>query len=235
MDRPEAILLDMGGVLLDPADRWDAESFPLSFPNGLPEPAPLEWFLAMSEDIAKTFLALKPPRPVMDVRPFVETWLWRCKTVPTPAAVRRWLDVIEQWEVREVYEFVPGVLATLRGAGFRLGVISNTLTAGRALRAHFCRAGILDFFEMTLFSAEFGVNKPHPALFQHALDCMGLDASKAWYVGDKPQRDICGAHGVGMTTVLVDGPHADRAHDGPEYMPDLRIEDLSALPAVFGL
>ncbi|MCL4695333.1 MAG: HAD hydrolase-like protein, partial [Candidatus Hydrogenedentes bacterium] len=51
-------------------------------------------------------------------------------------------------------------------------------------------------------------------------------------VGDKPHRDIVGAHGVGMTGVLVDSTYHDRIQDGPEFEPDLKIPDISALPNV---
>lgn len=222
----------MGGVLLDPADRWDAESFAISFPSGLPEPAPLDWFLAMSGEIMAAFLALDPPRPAMTVRPFIEVALWKRGVAPTPELVERWFDVLCRWEARPVYEFVPEALRALHAMGYRLGVISNTLMPGDHIRREFAYAGILDLFEQIVFSAEFGVNKPAPALFQHVLDAMGLTADQAWYTGDKPQRDMRGAHGVGMTAVLVDSPHVGRMHDRPEDMPDLRVTNIAALPEV---
>lgn len=232
MNKPEAILLDMGGVLLDPADRWDAEGFEKSFPEGLPEPELRDWFLAMSMEIAETFLALAPPRPAMDVRPFIMTWLWKRRAVPSPDEVDRWFDVLCQWEARPVYDFVPAALRALHDMGFRLGLISNTIMPGTHIRKAFRQTGILDLFERTLFSAEFGANKPHPSLFRHVLDTMGLEANEAWYVGDKPQRDVRGAHAVGMTAVLVDSPHVEHIHDAPENVPDLRIPNIAALPQV---
>ena len=232
MNRPKAILFDMGGVLLDPADRWDAEGFKLSFPRGLPEPAQLDWFLAMSADTMETFLALTPPRPAMDVRPFIQTWLWKRQVEPDAGLVERWFDVLAQWEVRPVYPFVPDAIRTLKDMGMLLGVISNTVMPGTHIRERFREAGILDLFECVIFSAEFGINKPDPSLFWHALDAMGLKPDEAWYVGDNPERDIRGAHGAGMTGVLVDSPYVRQIHDAPENVPDLRIPDIAALPEV---
>jgi putative hydrolase of the HAD superfamily len=93
-------------------------------------------------------------------------------------------------------------------------------------------AGILDLFEFAVFSAEFGTNKPDPSIFRHALDSMAVDAGDAWYVGDKPNRDVCGAHGVGMKAVLVDSAHHEHINDAPENVPDLRIADISELPGL---
>ncbi len=227
---PKAVLFDMGGVLLDAADRWDAAQFPVSFPNGLPEPAPLEWFLAMSSDIMETFVALPPPRPAMDVRPLIAAWLRKRSIEADSETVERWFDVLMRWEASPVYPFVPAPLRALASMGIRLGVISNTLMPAKYIRERFRDAGILDLFEFTVFSAEYGVNKPDPALFRHALDAMRLRPEEAWYVGDKPQRDVCGAHGAGMTAVLVDSRHHHRIHDGPDHVPDFRIPTIAALP-----
>lgn len=230
--RPDAVFFDMGGVLLESADRWDSDGFPKSFPEGLPEPAPLDWFLAMSHACIEHFTAVPPPRPAVDLSPLVEEWLKRGRIASAPQDVARWCDILAQWEVRPVYDFVLPTLQALQAMGIRMGVISNTVWKGRRLREHFHRAGILDLFETTVFSADFGVNKPHPAIFRYALDQLGVPPEQAWYVGDKPQRDVCGAHGVGMTAILVDSTHGERVHDAPENRPDLRIPTIAALPDI---
>ncbi|HOZ48167.1 MAG TPA: HAD family hydrolase [Candidatus Hydrogenedentes bacterium] len=232
MQKPTAILFDMGGVLLDPADHWDLDGFRQSFPDGLDEPELEPWFLDMSADIMATFVALEPPRPAMDARPFVEVWLWKRGQPPTPELVDHWLDMLERWEARPVYPFVPEALKTLRDRGFRLGVVSNTIMPATYIRQRFAETGILDLFECLAFSAERGINKPSPTLFRYVLDAMGVDSGDAWYVGDKPQRDVRGAHGVGMTAVLVDSRFAKHVHDAPENMPDLRIKDIADLPGL---
>jgi len=230
--KPKAILFDMGGVLLDSVDDWDAEGFPISFPDGLPDPAPLDWFLGMSQEISSRFLAMPVPRRAMEVRPIIEAWLRNRQAEPTPEMVEHWYEILCCWEASPVYAFVRPTLETLRDMGFRLGVISNTLMPAGRIRRRFDEAGIRTLFEFTVFSAEFGANKPDPAIFRHALDSMALDAGDVWYVGDKPNRDVCGAHSVGMTAVLVDSAHHEHINDAPENIPDLRIEDISELPSL---
>ena len=230
MTRPDAILFDMGGVLLEAADRWDAENFPKSFTDGLPLHAPQEWFLGMSSAVLGRYLALDPPRPAVDCRPTIAEWLERRGVKPTGEAVARWHDVLAQWEVRPVFPFVRPTLEALRAMGLRMGVVSNTAMPGERIRRHFRESGIYDFFDGLVFSGDFGVNKPHPSIFQHVLDEMRVEAARAWYVGDKPKRDVSGAHSVGMTAVLVDSAHAGHAHDAPENVPDVRIHTMADLP-----
>jgi HAD superfamily hydrolase (TIGR01662 family) len=232
MKKPEAILFDMGGVLLPASERYDEAGFRLSYPDGLPEPVPMDWFLGMSQDCLNRFLALTPPRPVMDVRPIIAEWLQNRGIEPEAEAVERWRALMERWEARPVYGHVRAALDALSRMGYRMAVVSNTMMAGRFLREHFENAGIGEFFEVTLFSAEFGVNKPDPAIFLAALQQMGVQPEQAWYVGDKPQRDVCGSHRAGMTAVLVDSAHGHRVADAPENEPDFRIGDISGLPGL---
>ena len=97
---------------------------------------------------------------------------------------------------------VPGTreaLARLRAARLRLGVVSNS--DGRvdaALEA----AGLREFFEVVIDSALAGVEKPDPAIFQAALEALGVPAPDALYVGDLYDVDVLGARAAGMDAVL---------------------------------
>ena len=232
LQKPDAVLFDMGGVLLESVDMWTDAGFEKSFPAGLPEGVSRDWFKDMSRDILRRYEALPSPRPAMDLRPIIAEWLPKAGIDPSPFWVDQWYSVLGWWEVRPLYPFVREALIKVRAAGYRIGLISNTLLKSSYHRDLFRAGGILDLFEFMVFSAEFGMNKPDPSIFQHALDTMKVDAARAWYVGDKPHRDVCGAHGVGMTAVLVDGPYDHRTKDSPAHVPDLRIRDISELPGV---
>lgn len=232
LKRPEVILFDMGGVLQDASVVWSAESWDRGVPADVPRPEPFDWFLAMSRDCMARFLALEPPRPAMDVRPIIGEWLRKRKEEATPDAIEYWFRFMLWWEAQPIYGFVGAALEALRGMGFRMGVVSNTLMPGDGLRENFARAGILEYFEAVVFSAEAGVNKPDPRIFEAALGMMGALPAPAWFVGDKPERDVLGAHRAGMTAVLVDSGHVSRMHDSPEHMPEARIRDIAELPAL---
>jgi putative hydrolase of the HAD superfamily len=51
--------------------------------------------------------------------------------------------------------------------------------------------------------------KPDPLPFRRALDALGVDASQAVFVGDRPDKDVAGAIAAGMRAVRVrTGEHA---------------------------
>ena len=52
-------------------------------------------------------------------------------------------------------------------------------------------------------SAEHGYMKPHPSIFQTALQRAGVRADASVMVGDSLAHDIEGARGVGMRPVLL--------------------------------
>jgi len=228
--KPDAILFDMGGVLLESVDMWTEAGFEKSYPSGLPGGVSRAWFMDMSRDVLRRFEALPAPRPAMDLRPIIAEWLPKAGIDATPERVEQWYAVLGWWEVRPLYPFVRDALMQVRAMGYRIGLISNTLLTSEYHRDLFRAAKIFDLFEYMVFSAEFGWNKPDPRIFRAALDRMGLEPARAWYVGDKPHRDVCGAHEVGMTAVLVDGPYEHRTNDSAAHVPDVRIRDIAELP-----
>jgi FMN phosphatase YigB (HAD superfamily) len=99
---------------------------------------------------------------------------------------------------------VQDALSAMQQAGHKLGVICNTgMAGGRVLREVLRRHGLLDYFEVTTFSNEFGVSKPHPRIFTHTLEALGgIEPSEALHVGDVEELDIEGARRAGMGSAL---------------------------------
>jgi FMN phosphatase YigB (HAD superfamily) len=92
----------------------------------------------------------------------------------------------------------------LKEAGFRLGVICNTgMAGGRVLRRVLGYYSLLDCFDVTTFSNEFGMPKPHPSIFEHTLrELGGVAAEKALHVGDMEDLDVAGARVAGLHSAL---------------------------------
>jgi HAD superfamily hydrolase (TIGR01549 family) len=105
---------------------------------------------------------------------------------------------------------VHGAVEAMKRAGYALGVICNTgMTGGRVLREVLRRHRLLDYFEVTVFSNEFGVAKPHPSIFTHTLEALGgIQPGQALHVGDLEELDIDGARRAGMYSALYT-PTAD--------------------------
>jgi len=119
------------------------------------------------------------------------------------------------------------LLRELRGRGLKLGVISNTLQPGRYLDDSLARKGLLEFFPARIYSSEVRVAKPHPAIFRAALAALDVPPERALHVGDRPEADVAGAHGVGMKAVLIGVPH--RPSEESSAVPDARIAELPEL------
>jgi putative hydrolase of the HAD superfamily len=108
-------------------------------------------------------------------------------------------------QLRQAMEFPAenrAALDTLRPR-YRLAVLSNFDHAPtvEATLAHF---GIRDHFEVVVVSADTGWRKPHPEIFRETLRRLRLDARQAIFIGDTPDADVLGPHGVGMETIWID-------------------------------
>ena len=92
---------------------------------------------------------------------------------------------------------MPGALetvASLRARGLELAVVSNW---DIGLAEHLERIGAASLFSTIVTSAEAGAAKPEPAVFQLALERLGVEPVRALHVGDEPE-DEQGAAAMGM-------------------------------------
>ena len=60
------------------------------------------------------------------------------------------------------------------------------------------------------------MRKPHPLIFERALDELGVEPGDALFVGDRRGADIGGAQALGMTTVQAFWFRADPDDREPE-------------------
>jgi len=99
---------------------------------------------------------------------------------------------------------VHEAVQAMKDRGYRLGVICNTgMAGGKVLRQVLRKHHLLDYFDITVFSNEFGRSKPHPAIFEHTLAELGaIRASEALHVGDLEELDVEGARRAGMHSAL---------------------------------
>lgn len=60
-----------------------------------------------------------------------------------------------------------------------------------------------DRFVAVVVSAEFGIGKPDPTIFEHALAQLGADKHDAVMVGDSVERDVDGAVAAGLRGIWI--------------------------------
>ncbi len=136
------------------------------------------------------------------------------------------IEIERGWERSEnfdLYEDALPVLEELRGHGLKIGLVTNGARDVDEFLAHHQ----LDV-DVAVGSRSHGKTKPHPTIFQAALERLGVAPEEAAMVGDSPADDIEGARALGMSAFLL---------DRQDLHPDVadRLPNLYALPAALGL
>ena len=100
-----------------------------------------------------------------------------------------------------IYPEAVASLEALAAAGLRLGVISNWDSRLPALLA---RLDLDGHFEAVICSAQVGCEKPDRRIFETALQALGVPASEALHIGDRPEEDYHGARAAGLRALALD-------------------------------
>lgn len=124
---------------------------------------------------------------------------------------------------------VPDVLRRLKAAGLMTAILSNGSPS--MLQAAVTNAGIGDLLGHVLSVEEVGVYKPHPKVYQLAVDRLSLSADAIVFVSSNAW-DAYAASAFGLRVVWC-----NRYGQGREYlpgMPERDIRTLAELPALIG-
>lgn len=126
------------------------------------------------------------------------------------------------------------MLKALKHRGYRLGVISNsmsTLDIPRSLD----RFGWSGYFEVVVLSSFVKFRKPSPEPFFEALRILNIDPGKCAYIGNRIAKDLVGCNSAGFGLgILLDPPENSRSvEEDTSIQPDLIIKSLSELLDIF--
>src|SRR5919199_6630773 len=150
-----------------------------------------------------------------------------------PATVRQ-IAVMEHRALASGEVLLAENLAAIRhlkAQGLKLGLVSNVTLLPEMMREDMDRLGLLEYFDVTVFSSEEMVRKPHPRIYQAALTRLGVPAAEAVFVGDRLKEDVRGPKEAGMRAVLTRQFRQEDPHDAA-VPPDAVIASLGELPAV---
>lgn len=214
MKKPKMILFDYGETLCtefwgDPLGGCRAVLAAASAnPKGVTEEQLLAQFQAIDRDLTRLpsdpwqtgpelrwqsfaryvfeSLALEFP-PELDYQSLEELF-WYSRTEPTRAV-----------------EYVPELLRFLQQEGVRTAVVSNLCYTELTLRKRLDKCLPGHRLEFVMVSSEYAFRKPHPRLFQLALQKAGLPAGEVWFCGDNAACDVDGPAALGMQTVWFTG------------------------------
>jgi len=110
------------------------------------------------------------------------------------------------------------------GRDHRLGLVTNG--APDVQREKLSHTALAPLFEVTIISAEIGIGKPDPRIFEAALASLRIAPQDAVMIGDSLARDVAGAHAAGLRAIWVDrGVPETTADSAPA--PDARVTALT--------
>jgi putative hydrolase of the HAD superfamily len=142
---------------------------------------------------------------------------------PMPEAFFRRLSelfmVTSHWHV---FPDVYPTLQELRRRGLVIATLSNWVwNLPELLHA----LDLVRRFDFITASARVGFEKPHPRIFEWALERAGVSSAEAMHVGDHPEADVQGALRAGMSAVLIDRFDRRSRDDVPAGVPIIRSLD----------
>ena len=240
--RPEALLLDFGGVVFQTAKRsagWaevaERVADELARAGHRIPVVDLEAMLRGGHTALKHWKNAQSRR--LEPTELTHREIWRdFYASPLPRAAREVLvgsaGTLQAFLTTTLTEHVvrsgiPELLSLADSLGVRLGIVSNA-HSGRAHRAVLDRHGLADAFGVQVYSDEVGIRKPHPGMITLAAHALGTTAARSWYVGDTLDRDVVAGRRAGVAAVMLTRHHhtdnppfsvtdrADATFDTPE-------------------
>lgn len=128
------------------------------------------------------------------------------------------------------------LLDSLRARGLRLGLVSNAFDPGWLLRRDLAEMGLVERLDVTVFSSEVGMRKPHPSIFEAALSEIGVEPERALFVGDRRYEDVRGSKEAGMRAVQALWFRADDDERGvePDFAAFTQMDVLNVVRRLLG-
>lgn len=130
---------------------------------------------------------------------------------------------------RNYVRLYPGavdMLSELANMEIKMGIISDADSF--YLDFQIDALDIKKFFDYVVASEDVAFKKPHPKIFEKALEVSGFESSQCIMVGDSIEKDMMGAKMVGMHTILFDPM---RKVEDVRYT-DFIITDLRRVPPI---
>ncbi len=205
MKKLKAVFFDFGGVLALP--KWSFKDFVRVTREALkdyginPPPEFDQIFLEVQrEDINRAYRTLREYPFEIPLGEALKRAGIKCPRDILTEIVKK----ISEYEFHTLNEDAELVLRRLKEMGYIVGVISNT----RLLipRIFLQKKGLDKYLDVIVLSREVGYIKPHPKIFEVALNSTNVKPEESMYIGDVLEIDVYGAKRLGMIGVLYGEP-----------------------------
>lgn len=141
------------------------------------------------------------------------------------------------WDgARRLASNTHALLEALRARGLKLGLVSNAFDPGWLLHRDLELMGLAERLDVAVFSSEVGKRKPHPLIFQRALEALEVAPQRVLFVGDRLYEDVRGAAELGMRTAQALWFRADEHERGgePDFQAFTQMDVLNAVRRLNG-
>ncbi|MCQ6562097.1 HAD family hydrolase [Paenibacillus mendelii] len=92
-------------------------------------------------------------------------------------------------------------LSYLQSKGIKLALITNGGSA--AQRGKIERFNLAPYFDHIIIEEEFGIGKPDPRVYLHALDQLGVSKEEAWIIGDNLEWEVAAPQKLGIKGIWM--------------------------------
>ncbi len=131
-----------------------------------------------------------------------------------------------------VFPDVPPMLTELIDNDIRVGIVTNAAQPMTMRDIEVEMHELMPYFPLCRISAaDAGYLKPHPRIFEYALELLGTKPEETVFIGDNPVADVAGAQAVGMQAILRVKKSAPPMISGL-VVPDAAINSLMELPQI---
>ncbi|WP_345948709.1 YjjG family noncanonical pyrimidine nucleotidase [Mucilaginibacter sp. PAMB04274] len=96
---------------------------------------------------------------------------------------------------------------------YKLHLITNGFRESQDVKLK--GSGLAKYFQHIIISEEVGFNKPHQAIFEHALNLAGATKEESIMIGDSLEADIYGALNFGMDAIYFNPLKMPKPTDVP--------------------
>jgi len=189
MRTPEFIYFDLGNVLLHFDHRRAARQ--MAAVASCSES--LAWEVVFDRGLHWEY-----ERGDLTTRQFYEAFCEATRTRPDEDAL-----IHAAADIFELNVPIVPIVAALRSAGRRLGILSNTNEAHWQFVSQGRYAIIRDLFDVTALSFLMHALKPEPRAYELAAELAGVPASRIFFMDDRPEN-VLGALAAGFDAMLYE-------------------------------
>ncbi len=155
-------------------------------------------------------------RSARDTGPIGDSVRWVFEQLGLDADPQTIISLRRDW-TRESLVPRPDAVSTLeelRRRGHKLGLITVCSTDVAELWEATPFRGL---FDSAVFSAEVGISKPDPRIYELCCEQLDVQPGECLFVGDGANHELPGAESVGMAAIQLRAPREELTEPGKEW------------------